>query len=229
MSTPKMSTSMLGPKVFAAAFLPLALSFAPGTARAADAGAPATEIQWDKRTANVAGTSCVKGIDSFVLVNGNDVSFVFSNLGVALDFASPEPTAREMCSFKIQAQVGTGFFPGEVTQSYEYGVRKTSGAAGSLEANIRFFGFNVSPLPLSFPAGTALDVVNGTATHTDLFSANTPWTAAWCRSARPLAGALTGNLTVQGDRGGATDSLVMFVHGLGLKYDLHMDLASCGP
>src|SRR5690242_4091669 len=88
--------------------IPTVLALASGLqgvafAQSGDAGA---EVRWDTGGAVVAGTGCFLGVDAMIAVNGQDVSIVFSNLGVALggDVGSPREDART-CTVKVPAHV----------------------------------------------------------------------------------------------------------------------------
>jgi hypothetical protein len=205
-------------------------------AAANDAGAPeggasdagsVDPIAWDGGAVAIAGTACVKGVDAFALVNGSDFSVVFSNLGVALDGASDLLTDRRTCTVRMPGRIEAGTFVTSITQRYQYGARTSVGGSGALTTAIQLFGFAVPSLPLSFPQGTSVDLANEIENRTDTFKSTSPWFANWCKRTRPVTGNFNVNFAVSGERATAADVAVLFVDGLGLRYDVQVATAPC--
>jgi hypothetical protein len=191
--------------------------------------AVADPVTWEPDSAVAAGTACSSGVDTFVIQNGNDVSMVFSNLGVSLGHGSPLQGAGA-CSVRVPVSVTAGFFPSTVTQTYTYGVHRTSGGTGSLAVALRFLGIAVDPFPLSFVDGDAGAPSPGdhlTTSKSEHFDATSAWAAHWCVAGRPASGVLQADWRATAQIATAADSISMFVDGLSLRYDLHTAWDAC--
>lgn len=208
------------PRLLFAALLFL-VPLVPRASLANDPRAPGA-VTWDVTRAIAGGSTCSVGVDAFILQNGSDLTMVFSNLGVALEPGAP--AQREgACSVQVPSTVPAGVYPATVTQTYDYGVTRSAGSTGTLAASIQFLGIAVAPLPLTVDAsGTHL-----IATRTDSFDEGSPWFAKWCASARTTSGALTANFRARATTATAADSIVLFVNGLGLKYDFSTAWRRC--
>lgn len=182
-------------------------------ASANDAGVPGA-VTWDMTAVLMGGSACSKGVDAFVLQNGSDLSMVFSNLGVALDEGAPQ-VREAACTVQVGALVPPRLYPTSVTQSYDYGVTRTAGSTGTLLSSIRLLGIAIDPVPLTVSASGAHLV----ATRTDTWSTSSPWFAKWCAPTRPTSGTLTASFRARASTATAADSIVLFVDGLGLRYD----------
>lgn len=195
------------------------LLLVPRAALAADAGAPV--VDWDGGAAVVGGSACSNGVDAFVLANGNDLSLVFSNLGVALDENTPS-SGQATCAVQVPAEVPAFMYPATVRHAYDYGVNRTAGTTGSLAMAMKFMTITVAPLGITAgPSGTHLLV-----SREDAFDNQTPWFAKWCSPARPTTGTLQVQFRAQATTSGANETIVLF-KGLGLKYDLSTTWRSC--
>jgi len=203
-------------------------AFALAAALLSVAFAAEARVSYDGGAAQIRGTACAGGVDAFALVNGGDVSVVFSNLGVVLGAGDPNPRLPAMCSVKVPAQVPPGVFPERVTQRWEYGVDKSAAASGELRPAVALLGFGVDPLPVLVPQGTALRATGLSASRTDTFPQVGPWRGGWCAPSRPTDGWLTANIRVSGQRP-TEEPLELFVHGAGLRYDFETAWSPCVP
>ena len=183
-------------------------------------------VDYDAGAARIAGTACVGGIDAFALRSGTDLSVVFSNLGVTLDPADPNPASPGMCTVKVPAHAPLGEYPARVTQRWSYGVDKSAAASGELRPTVALLGFGVDPLPVLVPAGTALRASGLTASRTDAFPAQGPWRSGWCAPARAVDGTFNANVRVSGQRPPG-EPLDLFAHGTGVRYDFETVWAPC--
>lgn len=209
---------MTGPRLFSASLLALALFATPRASLADDAG-----VTWNLTTAVAGGSACSIGVDAFILQNGSDLSMVFSNLGVALGPGAPQAEGEGACSVQVTAAVPAGIYPSSVTQTYQYGVTRTAGTTGTLAASVQFLGIAVNPLSLTVnTSGTGL-----VATRTDTFDNHSPWFAKWCAPTRMTSGPLTASFRARATTATAGDSIVLFVTGLGLKYDFRTVWQRC--
>jgi hypothetical protein len=213
---------MIGPRLLSASLLGLVLFAVPRVSAAAADNALAAGVTWDVTGALAGGSACSNGVDAFVMQNASDLTMVFSNLGVALNAGAPQ-SGEGACSVQVNAVVPAGLYPSSVTQTYEYGVTRTSGSTGRLAASVQFLGIPVSPLPLTVStSGPHL-----LATRTDTFDNHSPWFAKWCAPTRMTSGPLTASFRAQATTTTAADSIVLFVNGLGLKYDFSTTWHPC--
>jgi hypothetical protein len=213
----KLSTLALG--VLAAG----SISTLTGTARA-------DSVTWElNKPYIIAGTGCQNNVDAFAAANGDDLSIVFVNLGVNLpgDGFSNQLADQKACLIRIPASIAKGFYIGELTQTFTYGVTKSANAEGTVATRATFFNFPVSPFPLTVPQGTVIDNPLLTQTRVDTFAVDTPWWQGWCNPNRSLEGMYSASIAVGGQRANAHENLIMFVDGLDLKYEVVLALYTC--
>jgi hypothetical protein len=180
-------------------------------------------VIWDAGSSVVAGSGCQKDIDAFVSTNGNDVAVVFTRLGVDLPGGASSVLAdRKNCSVRIPATIAPGLYIGELTQRVTYGVNKTARTSGSLATRSTFFGFNVSPYTVVAPAGRQINEPLLTNSRVDSFSVRTTpsWYSGWCSRTRAPRGLYQANFAVNGQKDNSRESLILFVDGLDLKYEV---------
>jgi len=212
----------------------LALAFglaSIATVSAGSAKASGAAVKWDitGRTYVLAGTGCQRDVDAFAATNGNDLSIVFTNLGVNLpgDGSSRQLADRKTCSLRIPAEIARGYYIGRLTQQFTYGVTKTRGASASVATRSTFFGFNVSPYAWNVPNGVAMDEPLLTQRREDDFLVRSTWYSGWCSATRPPQGLYQANIAVSGTRNNAREDLIVFVDGLDLKYEVLASIFSC--
>lgn len=187
-------------------------------------------VQWDSQRAILAGSGCAKDIDSFVTDNGNDLSIVFTRLGVDLPGGGSRTLAgRSSCVARVPATIAPGVYIGELSQSVSFGVTKTARTLGSLATRSTFFGFNVSPYTINLPYGQAMNEPLVVQERKDLFSVHTKpsWISGWCARNRAPKGLYQANIAVSGQKDSSTDDLIMFVDGLDLKFEVAVALVTC--
>jgi hypothetical protein len=197
---------------------------------AAPAGAQTVpSVVWDVNDTILGGTGCsVADGDTLVLASGNDLSIIFSNLGVNLPGGSSDAlSARSNCAVRVPTEIAKGIYVGELTQTLTYGITKTAASNGSVSTMSTFFGFDVSPYTISFPQGTTYNIAEQIESRQDTFTVNAPWQQGWCSPYRSLSGLYGANMAVSGTRATANDDLIMFVDGLDLQYDVLVALYTC--
>jgi len=200
-----------------------------GVSALTSAVASAESIEWDVERAVIAGTGCQKDWDAFASTNGNDLSVVFTNLGVDLPGNSGSPlAARKNCTVRVPAEISQGLYIGELVQRVTYGVTKSARASGSVATRSTFFGFNVSPYTVNLPYGSAINNPLLVNSRTDEFLVNTTWYTGWCRAGRNPRGLYQANLAISGQRDSDRENLIMFVDGLDLKFEVLAEILHCG-
>jgi hypothetical protein len=194
------------------------------------ANASAPSVKWDLgKQFIIAGTGCQKNVDAFAATNGNDLSIVFTNLGVNLpgDGSTNQLADRKSCTIRIPASIAKGLYIGKLTQQFTYGVTKTAGSNGSVATRSTFFGYNVSPYSWSVPQGVEMDEPLMTQSREDKFLVNSPWYNGWCSPNRSLNGLYQANIAVSGQRNNWLEDLILFVDGLDLKYEVVASVYTC--
>jgi len=197
---------------------------------AGTASAQVASVTWEiNKPYVIAGTGCVKDVDAFVAANGDDLSIVFTNLGINLPGGGFTNQLADMktCLVRVSASIAKGLYIGQLTQTFTYGVTKSANTHGAVATRSTFFGFPVSPLPFSLPAGVAEDQPLLTQTRTDNFLVNTPWWTGWCNPNRSLEGLYQASIAVAGQRDNSNENLILFVDGLDLKYEVVAALYTC--
>ena len=193
--------------------------------------ANAAAVQWDisSHTYVIAGTGCQRDVDAFAATNGNDLSIVFTNLGVNLpgDGVSRQLADRKTCALRIPATIQRGYYIGRLTQQFTYGVTKTANSNAAVATRSTFFGFDVSPYAWSVPNGVAIDEPLLTQRREDDFLVRSTWWAGWCNATREPRGLYQANIAVSGQRASRREDLIVFVDGLDLKYEVLASLFTC--
>lgn len=187
-------------------------------------------VQWDTGRAVLAGQGCTKDVDAFLTENGNDLSIVFTRLGVDLPGGgSSVLSARSSCIARVPATIAPGLYIGQLTQRISYGVTKTARTTGSLATRSSFFGFPVSPHTINLPYGRQMNNPLLSEQRQDLFSVRTTpsWYSGWCARNRAPKGLYQANLAVSGQKDSAHEDLIMFVDGLDVKYEVVAGLVQC--
>jgi hypothetical protein len=207
-----------------------ALALGMTTSFASTANAQVAAVNWElNKPYVIAGSGCVNNFDAFAAQNGNDLSIVFTNLGVNLpgNGASNQLADMKSCLVRIPASIAKGFYIGQLTQTFTYGVTKGAGSHGTVATRATFFGFPVSPFPFTVPEGLAQDDPLLTQTRVDSFTVNTPWWQGWCNPNRSLEGLYQASIAVSGQRDNSFENLILFVDGLDLKYEVVTSLFTC--
>lgn len=190
----------------------------------------AQAITWDDKRAVLLGKGCKKDVDAFVTQNGDDLSVVFTKLGVNLPGgSSPLLMAQSNCLVSVPASIAPGNFIGRLTQNISYGVTKTEHTKGSVLASSNFFGMAVSPHQLILPDGKKLNTPLANIMRQDLFNTRaTPmWLKAWCARSRASKGIFSANISVFGQKDNKNESLIMFVDGMDLKFEVAVSIQTC--
>ncbi|NRA47450.1 MAG: hypothetical protein HRU09_21080 [Oligoflexales bacterium] len=113
------------------------VQFLLSTSKAAVAGA----IEWDyNNKANAIGSGCSME-DTFFLSAGDEVSIIFSNLGVELDGSQDQRLeGRKFCRIKIPALIRQGYYLTDLNSSLLYGLVRSEGTEAHINLQYRFLG-----------------------------------------------------------------------------------------
>lgn len=198
----------------------------------ATSSAFAATISWNTNSAIAIGSGCNsrdpnRPIDTFFVANGNDLSVVFSGLGVNLPGGSGLPLAeRKNCSMRVPATLAGGYYVGELTQVLSYGVTKTRAALGGISSRTTFFNAPASPFSVSFPYGSAMNIPLANQTRKDLYLVNTygSYIYNWCRNPQ---GIFKSDISVSGQRYSDLEDLIIFSDALDVRFEAIAGLVTC--
>ncbi len=185
-------------------------------------------VTWDVDRAIIAGSGCMKDVSAFAIQNGDELSILFTSLGVDLPAGSHLPNAqRKSCAIRVPTQIEGGLYVSELIQEISYGVTKSSRSRGALATVSSFFGMNVGVHQINLPYGTALNEPLIQSRREDHFLVDSTWHDGFCRQQRPLNGLYSANMAVSGQRSSDREDLIMFIDGLDLKYDVMASISPC--
>jgi hypothetical protein len=190
--------------------------------------AHAQTARWKVERAVANGTGCVMGNDTVVIAAGDQVQFIFSNLGIDLPANSGLPyAARKACTIAVPAQIARGFYAANLQQTIYYGGIKSSGASASIATQGTFFGLPVNPLVVSLPYGTTFNSPAAFRQTTNSFLVSAPGPAMWCLPAFNPEGLFTSRLVVQGNKQNDSQNLLLSADQYDIKFYATMGWLSC--
>ena len=188
----------------------------------------AQTAQWKVDRAVANGTGCVMGGDTVVIAAGDQVQFIFSNLGVDLPANSGLPfAARKACTIAIPAQIARGYYAANLQQTLYYGGIKSPGAQASIATQGTFFGLPVNPLTVSLPYGTSFNNPAAFRQTTNSFIVSAPGPAMWCLPSFNPEGLFTSRLVVQGNKQNDTQNLLLSADQYDIKFYATMGWLTC--
>lgn len=207
---------------FNRAFLGLVIAAAPAFQ------ATAQTAHWKVERAVANGSGCVMGADTVAIAAGDQIQFIFSNLGVDLPANSGLPfAARKACTLAVPAQIARGYYAANLQQTIYYGGIKSPGASASIATQGTFFGLPVNPLVVSLPYGTTFNNPAAFRQTTNAFLVNAPGPAMWCLPSFNPEGLFTSRLVVQGNKQNDTQNLLLSADQYDIKFYATMGWLTC--
>jgi hypothetical protein len=188
-----------------------------------------SDVSWnlDGSSYVIAGTGCQKNVDAFASKNGNDVAIVFTNFGVNLNDGNRALADRKSCAIRLPVDIARGVYISRMQQEFTFGVYKTAGSSVNLATMVTFYGFPVSPYSVTVPHGMPVYNEERTATREDRFVTNSPWYSGWCSPSRATHGFFQANLSVSAMRDNVHESVLSYIDGLDVKYDVRAETSHC--
>jgi hypothetical protein len=206
----------------------LSVSVAALTMLALSQQATAQTAHWKVERAVANGTGCVMGGDTVVIAAGDQVQFIFSNLGVDLPANSGLPfAARKACTIAVPAQIARGYYAANLQQTLYYGGIKSPGASASIATQGTFFGLAVNPLTVNLPYGMSFNNPAAFRQTTNSFIVSAPGPAMWCLPSFNPEGLFTSRLVVQGNKQSDTQNLLLSADQYDIKFYATMGWLSC--
>ncbi|MFK7823768.1 MAG: hypothetical protein AB8G05_06415 [Oligoflexales bacterium] len=105
----------------------------------------ANAIEWNfNNKATALGSGCNMD-DTFFISAGNEVSILFSSLGVELDgHQEGKLKRRKSCRIKVPALIKRGFYISNLSSSLLYGLVRSEGTEAHVNLQYRFIGMKYS-------------------------------------------------------------------------------------
>jgi hypothetical protein len=183
-------------------------------------------VQW--MNASVQGNAC-RSDDTSIFVFGEEISYVFSNLGINLSHASGPKAMNKFCNVSADARVDVGNYVTEFQQALTYGgIKSQWGSQASIMTFGQFYGHNIKPFRVDMRNGTAFNepivTLSLTDGETSIQKAN--W---WCRSTRNPKGHLKSRISVTGQLLGNQEgsSVALSAQTFDVKYSASIHWAPC--
>ena len=185
-------------------------------------------IFWDTARAVIGGKKtsggfteqiCQKDSDTFLIGSGDQLTVIFTGLGISLPSGDSALTAKANCALAIPVEAARGRYAAYLEQSVNYGVVKGKGSSVNVSVASTFFGYRVSPLSKLYRAGTVLNLPLESAYRRDAFVVDTnpiSWWYRWC-GVRPK-GNYTANLAVGIEKNDMFDDVQASIDGLDVRF-----------
>jgi hypothetical protein len=181
--------------------------------------ASAQSFNWLPDEAEFKG-KCVRGRTAFAIAAGEDLSIVFSDMGDSLPAQSGRKLRiNEGCRIKVPAVLEGGFYLGEFTQTVTYGFIKTAGSEATVKFKSKFFHQHVADILVELKHGVSGSVPLDFVSRSDLFTRHGAVWPGWCRR-RDRRGNFVTDLDVKGRRDSDNETLIVFVDGMDLRFQI---------
>jgi len=180
-------------------------------------------IAWDAQGAILAGTGCAKDVDAFIMEAGNDLSIVFSNLGVELSDSFAPLAARKSCLAKVAARVASGYYVGTLEQKVSFGIVKSYNSEATVGVSSTFAGYRLAPLNYTLGRSQRASGEIQTAYQTDDFMV-----MGRSNCGRSIPPVYTAQLTAAGRRARVNDSVFTKIDGLDVRFEATAGIFRCG-
>lgn len=162
--------------------------------------------------------------DTFFVAAGEEISIVFSQMGVNLGDEYAPNGVRTNCSVRIPVQIARGRYIGELTQTFLYGVTKTPGTMGSVSARATFFDLPAARMVHQFRQGQRVDepLIERTLHNDYRVQAD-----SWCLFRRSLTGEYKLNIAISGQRNSPYESIIVQMDGADIKFEAIAGFYNC--
>jgi len=181
-------------------------------------------VEW--MNGSVQGNGC-RTDDTSVFIFGDEISYVFSNLGINLS----NDTAKAMnkfCNVSADARVNQGNYVTDFQQVLTYGGIKTQwGSQASIMTFAQFYGHQIKPFKVMLRNGMEFNqpLVSETLSDKETSVAKAGW---WCKPNRNPNGHLKGRISVNGQLVGLEEgSIALSAQTFDIKYAASIRWAPC--
>jgi len=166
--------------------------------------------------------------DTSIFSFGDEISWVFSDLGINLTGSGGPRAMNKFCNISADARVDQGNYVTEFQQILTYGGIKTQwGSQASISTTARFYGHIIKPFRIDLRNGADFDqaLVSQILTDRGASISRADW---WCRPNRNPRGKLMGRVAVNGQLiGQPGGSVVINAQSFDIKYSAIMKWNSC--
>lgn len=182
-------------------------------------------IVWNAGAAKLAGNGCAPGSVALI-ATGNDLTILFSELGVDLPQGIAQPqTDTKNCNIIVPATVSRGVYLAELTQRLNYSIQKTARSRGWIATQSVFFGHGLKPLRRDHLENAVIspaEDVNIAIANT--FAVNTP---GWCGQGGPIAGQFISKLRTHGQKHGANEGFILVANDYDVRFEVSTAFRFC--
>lgn len=174
-------------------------------------------IEWNyNNRASAGGSGCNRNNTEFISA-GNEVSVIFSGLGVDLSgYAGGKLTALKKCKLVIPTKVRAGYYLAKLHQTITYGYNRTEGTDGKVSLVSRFYNQGAGRVQKNVPT-------RGLARYDEPWAeakTKTLWQVrpSWCQR-QAYQGNFKAQLSVSGYRRSTDQSIVVQIDGHDIRLD----------
>lgn len=183
-------------------------------------------VEW--MNGSVQGNGC-RMDDTGIFIFGDEISYVFSSLGINLSDAGGGPKAmNKFCNVSADARVNQGNYVTDFQQVLTYGGIKTQwGSQASIMTFAQFYGHQIKPFKVMLRNGMEFNqpLVSETLSDKDTAVAKANW---WCKPNRNPKGHLKGRISVNGQLvAGEAGSVALNAQTFDIKYAASIHWAPC--
>lgn len=211
-----------------ALFFTLVLFFSAVEALGAD-------VTWLASQASAGGNGCrlrpdsTSGANTFVIENGNDVSVLFTGLGINLPAGSGGGMrAQRTCVLNIPAQLAPMRYFADVTQVLSYGLTKSAAAQASFSLKGHFFNTPLAGIELFYASGSSVNEPLLVAQRRNSFPrSGHPLPRNLCNRSQPVVGNYHAQIRVDGQRASRDDDLILYGDALDIRFELDLNVSAC--
>ncbi|HET9237669.1 MAG TPA: hypothetical protein VFO10_10480 [Oligoflexus sp.] len=191
-------------------------------------GAPAWSQTVEWMNGSVQGNGC-RTDDTGIFIFGDEISYVFSSLGINLSDAGGGPKAmNKFCNVSADARVDQGNYVTDFQQVLTYGGIKTQwGSQASIMSFAQFYGHQIKPFKVMLRNGMEFNrpLVSETLSDKETSVAKANW---WCKPNRNPKGHLKGRIAVNGQLvSGGEGSVALSAQTFDIKYAASIRWAPC--
>jgi hypothetical protein len=181
-------------------------------------------VEW--MNGNVQGNGC-RTDDTAIFVFGDEISYVFSKLGINLSDAGAK-AMNKFCNISADARVDQGNYVAEFQQVLTYGGVKTQwGSQAAIMTFAKFYGHNIKPFRVDFKNGSSFNepIVSQTLSDGETSLQKASW---WCKPNRNSKGQLNARIAVNGQLlGSEGGSVAISAQTFDIKYAAMIRWAPC--
>ncbi len=178
--------------------------------------ANAQYVQWNYNNQAIAlGSGCSSiQFDTAFVAAGDEISVIFSRLGVSIASASDPGSAVSNCRVRIPIRVNKQVAIGELTQTLSYGWAKDDGSEGDITTKATFFGLPANSINIHLPSWTrGADAFSQKSVTNNFFQF-----ANWCRGS-DVTGLMMIDFAVSAVRYRSSSTVSVSIFGEDIKYE----------